>query len=105
MKFALPPSSDPIRKFLLVSQEVFQQAAQAVLDYNNTGLSILEIGHRTPAFVNILTEARLLVRELLELKDEQEVLFLHGGASTQFMQVPFNLLDPKDCAAFADNGR
>lgn len=88
----------------ILPDEVFTQSAAAVVNYNGTGLSILEIGHRTPAFVNILTEARLLVRELLELKDEQEVLFLHGGASTQFMQVPFNLLDPKDCAAFADTG-
>ena len=88
----------------ILPDEVFEQSASAVLNYNDTGLSILEIGHRTPAFVNILTEARLLVRELLELSDQQEVLFLSGGASTQFMQVPMNLLDTKECAAFTDTG-
>ncbi len=88
----------------ILPDEVFRKASEAILNYNDTGLSILELGHRTPAFVNILTEARLLMRELLCLDDGQEVLFLHGGASTQFMQVPMNLLDVKDCVAIADTG-
>ena len=85
-------------------QQVFQQAAEAVLNYNNSGLSILETGHRTSTFQAIMDEARALVRELMELKDSHEVLFLHGGASTQFMQVPMNLLDDKQTAAYADTG-
>jgi phosphoserine aminotransferase len=83
---------------------VFEQAAAAVLNYNNTGLSILEIGHRTPIFQAIMDEARGLVKELMNLDDDHEVLFLHGGASTQFMQVPMNLLDDKETAAYADTG-
>ena len=88
----------------ILPKEVFQQASQAVLDYNNTGLSILEIGHRTSTFQAIMDEARALVKELMQLDDNHEVLFLHGGASTQFMQVPMNLLDDKKTAAYADTG-
>ena len=83
---------------------VFEQSAQAVLNYNNSGLSLLEIGHRTPTFQAIMDEVRALVKELMQLDDDHEVLFLHGGASSQFMQVPMNLLDEKDTAAFADTG-
>ena len=88
----------------ILPQQVFRQAAEAVLNYNNSGLSILEIGHRTSTFQAIMDEARALVRELMELNDSHEVLFLHGGASTQFMQVPMNLLDDKQTAAYADTG-
>lgn len=88
----------------ILPQQVFQQASQAVLDYNNSGLSILEIGHRTATFQAVMDEARALVKELMQLDDNHEVLFLHGGASTQFMQVPMNLLDDKKCAAYADTG-
>jgi len=88
----------------ILPKEVFQQAAEAVLNYNDTGLSILELGHRTATFQAVMDEARALVRELMQLDDDHEVLFLHGGASTQFMQVPMNLLDDKQCAAYADTG-
>ena len=85
-------------------KEVFEEAAAAVLNYNNSGLSILEYGHRTPAFEGIMQEARQLIKELMSLDDNHEVLFLHGGASTQFMQVPMNLLDSKETAAYTDTG-
>lgn len=88
----------------ILPKQVFEQASQAVLDYNNTGLSILEIGHRTSTFQAIMDEARALVKELMQLDDNHDVLFLHGGASTQFMQVPMNLLDDKKTAAYADTG-
>jgi phosphoserine aminotransferase len=83
---------------------VFEQAAAAVLNYNGTGLSLLEIGHRTPLFQAVMDEAIALVKELMLLDNDHEVLFLHGGASTQFMQVPMNLLDDKECAAYTDTG-
>ncbi len=86
----------------VLPKSVFEQAAQAVLDYNNTGLSILELGHRTPVFEAVMAEARSLVKELMQLDDNHEVLFLHGGATTQFMQVPMNLLDEKDTAAYTE---
>jgi phosphoserine aminotransferase len=81
---------------------VFEQAAAAVLNFNNTGLSILELGHRTPEFTAVMEEARGLVKELMQLDKDHEVLFLHGGASTQFFQVPMNLLDAKESAAYTD---
>jgi phosphoserine aminotransferase len=83
---------------------VFQQASEAILNFNNSGLSILEIGHRTDRFEAVLHEAIALVKELMQLNADREVLFLHGGASTQFMQVPMNLLNAEDTSAYIDNG-
>ncbi|MFY8004368.1 MAG: aminotransferase class V-fold PLP-dependent enzyme, partial [Chitinophagaceae bacterium] len=88
----------------ILPKEVYAQAAEAIIEYKNAGLSILEIGHRTPLFVSIIEEAKLLVKELMQLNDDYEVLFLHGGATTQFMQVPMNLLDNKGLAAYCDDG-
>jgi phosphoserine aminotransferase len=88
----------------ILPKTVFEQASQAVLNYNNTGLSILELGHRTPTFQAVMDEAQALLKELMQLDSDHEVLFLHGGASTQFMQVPMNLLDEKETAAYADTG-
>lgn len=84
--------------------EVFAEASRAIIDFNNSGLSILEIGHRTSLFQPVMEEARSLARELMQLDNDHEVLFLHGGASTQFMQVPMNLLNENEIAAFADTG-
>jgi phosphoserine aminotransferase len=88
----------------ILPKQVFEQCAQAVMEYNNTGLSILEIGHRTPIFEEVLYTAQSLVKELMQLNDNYEVLFLHGGATQQFMQVPLNLLDTKETAAYSDTG-
>lgn len=88
----------------ILPREVFQQASQAILNFNNTGLSILEIGHRTEHFQAVLSEARALVRELMWLDEDHEVLFLHGGATTQFMQVPLNLLGDGQVAAYTETG-
>src|SRR5689334_2091951 len=68
------------------------------------GLSILEIGHRTDAFQAVMDEAQSLIKELMNLQAGKEVLFLHGGASTQFFQVPMNLLDEKATASYLDCG-
>jgi len=88
----------------ILPQEVLEQAAEAIINFNGTGLSILEIGHRTAWFGDVISEARSLIKELMQLGDEHEVLFLHGGATTQFMQVPMNLLDTGETAAYIDNG-
>ena len=88
----------------ILPKTVFEESSHAILNFNNTGLSILELGHRTPLFQAVMDEARALVKELMQLDDEHEVLFLHGGASTQFMQVPMNLLDDKETAAYTDTG-
>ena len=86
----------------ILPKEVFKEASNAVLDFNNTGLSILEIGHRTDAFKAVMEEAINLVKELMNLDDKHEVMFLHGGASTQFFQVPMNLLNENEIAAYTD---
>ncbi len=88
----------------ILPKEVMQQASEAILNFNNSGLSILEIGHRTPEFEAVLDEAISLVKEHMNLDADREVLFLHGGASTQFMQVPMNLLNDDATGAYIDNG-
>lgn len=88
----------------VLPQEVLQQASESIFNFNNTGLSILEIGHRTQWFIDVLNEAISLVKELMVLGNEHEVLYLHGGATTQFMQVPMNLLDDGETAAYCNNG-
>ncbi len=88
----------------VLPKEVFEEASKAILNFNDTGLSILEIGHRTPLFQPVMDEARSLVKQLMQLDDDHEVLFLHGGATTQFMQIPMNLLNENDIAAYTETG-
>ena len=88
----------------ILPKEVLDQAATAIHNFNNTGLSILEIGHRTTHFVAVVEEAKATVKRLMDLGDDYEVLFLQGGATMQFMQVPMNLLDENGIAAICDNG-
>ncbi len=88
----------------VLPREVFEEASKAILNFNDTGLSILEIGHRTSLFQPVMDEARSLVKELMLLGEKHEVLFLHGGATTQFMQVPMNLLNENDIASYTETG-
>ncbi len=88
----------------ILPQRVLEESSRAVINFNNSGLSVLEIGHRTPLFESVMEEAISLVKELMNLDDDHEVLFLHGGATVQFMQVPMNLLDEKETAAYSDTG-
>jgi phosphoserine aminotransferase len=87
----------------ILPQEVFKEASQAILDYNNSGLSILEISHRSKDFVDVMEEARSLSLELLGLENKgYKTLFLQGGASMQFLMVAYNLLEKK--AAYLNTG-
>lgn len=87
----------------ILPQEVFKEASQAVLDFNNSGLSILEISHRSKDFVDVMEEARNLSLELLGLEGKgYKALFLQGGASLQFLMVAYNLLEKK--AAYLNTG-
>lgn len=89
----------------ILPQEVFQKAAEAVLDFNGMGLSLLEISHRSKDFVEVMAEARAIVKRLLNLGDDYEVLYLQGGASFQFLMVPFNLMKSENGkAAYTDTG-
>ena len=88
----------------ILPKVVFEEASQAVLNLNGTGLSILEVSHRSAYFEPILHEAMALVRELLGLPDDYEVMFLSGGASTQFFMTVMNLLPDGKKAAYVDTG-
>ena len=88
----------------ILPQEVMHEAAQAVIDFKGMGFSLLEISHRTKEFIAVMDEAVALVRDLLKVSDEYEVLFLAGGASLQFAMAPMNLLDENMKAAYTDTG-
>lgn len=82
--------------------EVMAATAAALLDFEGSGLSLAEVGHRTKAFVPIIEEARSLMRSLLAVPDTHEVLFLSGGATLQFTMLAANLLRTQ--AAYTDTG-
>ena len=86
----------------IMSQYTIRNTADAVIDFANTGLSILEVSHRSKEFQAVMDEAQALVKELLEVPQGYSVLFLGGGASLQFAMVPYNLL--KNKAAYLDTG-
>lgn len=88
----------------ILPQTVIDQSAKAVIELDNIGLSLLEISHRSKEFVAIIEEAIVLVKELLEIPDGYEVLFLQGGASMQFAMVPMNLLSTKGTAGIISTG-
>ena len=89
----------------ILPQEVFEKSAQAVLNFNNSGLSILEISHRSKDFVAVMDEARALALELLGLEGKgYQALFLQGGASMEFLRVPYNLLKESGKASYLDTG-
>lgn len=86
----------------ILPREAIENGAKAVLDFNGIGLSLLEISHRSKDFQEVIDEADSLFRELLGIPDNYKVLFLGGGASTQFFQVPANLLEKK--AGYVNTG-
>ena len=88
----------------ILPQEVLKQAAEAVIDFNGTGLSLLEISHRSKEFEAVLDEAVSLVKELFNVPEGYSVLFLQGGASTQFAMAPYNLLPSTGKAAYLETG-
>ena len=89
----------------ILPQEVFQKSADAILDFNSSGLSLLEISHLSKDFVAVMDEARDLALELLDLKGKgYQALFLHGGASLEFLMVPYNLMKVNGKAAYFDTG-
>lgn len=88
----------------ILPKEVFQEASQAVIDFNNTGLSILEISHRSKEFEQVMAEAEALVKSLLDVPEGYSVLFLQGGASQQFAMVPMNILPEGGKSAYLDTG-
>lgn len=85
-------------------QEVLLQASKAVLDYDQSGLSILEISHRGEAFRKILEEANHLAKKLMKLDDDYEILWIQGGGRLQFTMLPMNFLLNNEKAGYIDSG-
>ncbi len=88
----------------ILPQEVLKQASEAVIDFNGLGLSLVEISHRSKDFIAVMDNAQALVKELLEVPEGYSVLFLQGGASTEFLMAPYNLLTEGGKAAYVDTG-
>jgi phosphoserine aminotransferase len=88
----------------ILPKEVLQQAANACIDFDNLNLSLLEISHRSKNFEAVMNNSRQLVKELLHLDDDFEVVFLGGGASLQFAMVPYNLLRTDGKAGYVNTG-
>lgn len=86
----------------ILPQEVFEKTAQAVLNFNGLGLSLMEVSHRSKDFQAVMDEAVALFKELLNIPEGYSVLFLGGGASLEFCMVPYNFLEKK--AAYLNTG-
>jgi len=86
----------------ILSEYTIKHTAEAVMNFAGTGLSLLEVSHRGKEFIAVCDEARALVKELLDVPDTHEVIFLGGGASLQFCMVPYNFLKQK--ASYLDSG-
>jgi phosphoserine aminotransferase len=88
----------------ILPASVMAEAADAVRNFDGMGLSILEISHRSKQFIAVLDEAVALVRELLDVSDDYGVLFLSGGASSQFFMSAMNLLNENETAGYINTG-
>ncbi|MDC0204790.1 3-phosphoserine/phosphohydroxythreonine transaminase [Flavobacteriales bacterium] len=88
----------------ILPQEVLRKAAEAVINLNNDNLSLIEISHRSQAFVDVMEKAKSLVKELLKVPNGYSVLFLQGGASLEFLMVAMNLMTLKGKAAYLNTG-
>lgn len=86
-------------------ESVLQQAAEELVDFRGAGLSVMEMSHRSAEIVEIVEQAEKDFRELLGISDDYAVLFLQGGASTQFSAVPLNLLGDKKTADYVNTGQ
>lgn len=84
--------------------EVLQQAQEQFVDYHGAGMAIMEMSHRSAMYEEVNNEAQSLMRELFGIPDNYHVLFLQGGASTQFAMLPMNLLRPGQPAAYVQTG-
>ena len=86
----------------ILADEVIQNAAKAIVDFNGSGLSLLSISHRTKDFENVMAEADALFREMLDIPDNYKIFYIGGGASTFFYEVPANFLGRK--AGYVNTG-
>lgn len=89
----------------MLPEEVLKRAAKEMLCYENSGMSVMEMSHRSPVYENIIGEAERLLREVMEIPENYKVLFLQGGASMQFAAVPLNLLNGSGKADYVLSGQ
>lgn len=89
----------------MLPEEVLARAAAEMLCYEDSGMSVMEMSHRSPVYEKIITDAEKLLRELMEIPDNYKVLFLQGGASTQFASVAYNLLNGSKKADYILSGQ
>ena len=88
----------------ILPADVLKQASDACVNFENLNLSLLEISHRSKNYENVMDEARSIIKELFEVGDNYEVIYLGGGASLQFAMVPYNLLSENGTAAYLNTG-
>ncbi len=84
--------------------EVLKEAANEILDYEGTGMSIMEMSHRTKTFEKVLNDAEALLREIMNIPSNYKVIFVQGGATTQFAAIPLNLMSDNKKAAYIETG-
>lgn len=85
-------------------QEVLAQASNDIVNYKNTGMGLIEMSHRSKEFMSVTDNTERLLRKLMDIPENYKVLFLQGGASTQFAMVPMNLLGPGKKASYINTG-
>lgn len=88
----------------ILPQEVLKQASEACINFDNLNLSLLEISHRSKNYEAVIEESQSIIKELFEVGNDYEVVYLGGGASLQFAMVPYNLLTEKGYAAYVNTG-
>ena len=89
----------------MLPEQVLNRAAEEMLCYQNSGMSVMEMSHRSPVYEKIIADAEALLREVMEIPQNYKVLFLQGGASTQFAAVPLNLLNKSGKADYILSGQ
>ena len=89
----------------ILPEAVLQKAADELLNYQGSGMSVMEMSHRSPVYEKIIAEAEALLRKVMEIPDNYKVLFLQGGASTQFAAVPLNLMNGSKKADYILSGQ
>jgi phosphoserine aminotransferase len=88
----------------ILPQEVIKKASEAIIDFNKSNLSLIEISHRSKPFIEVMEKAKNLVKELLEIPSNYSILFLQGGASLEFLMTPYNLMKKNGTAAYLNTG-
>ena len=88
----------------MLPEAVMVKAHAEFLDWNNTGMSVMEMSHRSPEFMALATKMEADLREIMDIPDNYKVIFTHGGASTQFAAIPYNMASQTDTVDYINSG-